>query len=225
MSAASATKPDATARVRPAARLGAHIFAAVLLGVFADVGARAAGPWALLTALGTPWLLLAFSAARGSGLILGRATAALVGALVVVTGLASYYLWLIIGRDVAVSTVVHQYKAPMWVLAGVAVGAVFGTVAASSRSPRRRVREVAWAAVAAVPLSDALLPVRLSGRSDVTPVVATLVVVSLLVLAWSYRAAGARVARVVVATLALALVLWQAENLVLLALLDRGELN
>jgi Family of unknown function (DUF6518) len=157
MSAVTATKPDRRIRVGPALRLGVHLVAAVSLGIYADVGLDVPGPWGRLTALATPWLLLAFSAARGAGRRTCGAGAVVAGVLVVVTGLVSYYLWLTIGLGVAFSTVVHSYEAPMWVVAGVAVGAVFGAVGTLSLSSRRLLRELSWAVVAAAPMADALL--------------------------------------------------------------------
>jgi hypothetical protein len=223
MSAGTATRrAGAPVAHRPAVRVGAHVLVAALLGVFADIGLDAPGSLGLLTALATPWLLLAFSAARGARPALGGGPRSVpVGSLVVVTGLVAYYVWLIIGPGVSVSTVVHQYRAPLWLVAGVAVGGVFGIVAALSLSPRPAVSALSWSTVAAVPLADALLPVRLSGRPDVAPVVALLVLVSLLVLARAYRATGVRLVALLAATLVLTLTLWQAERLVLLVVFHR----
>lgn len=62
--------------------------AAMLLGVYADVGAYAGGFWGTLPEMGTPWVLLAFAGGRMARR--GAVTSALAGSCLILVGLASY---------------------------------------------------------------------------------------------------------------------------------------
>lgn len=130
------------------------VVAACAVGVFSDRGALLAEPWSALAEVGTPFVLVAFAAGRQ----LSRTEfGALWGAAALSIGLAAYYVWLLLVRDVAWGTLTYQYRAGAWLTAGVLVGALAGALGSASRPEHAgSIRALGWGLLIAVPLAEAV---------------------------------------------------------------------
>ena len=127
--------------------------AAMLLGVYADLGQYAAGFWGRLPELGAPWLLLAFAGGRVANR--STAAAALTGFLLVFGGLVSYGLFVHAAHGTQLHNVVFGGRAFYWAAVAAALGPAAGVAGAGSTSRRHETRRsVAWGFAVAVPLVE-----------------------------------------------------------------------
>lgn len=186
-----------------------HLVGALLLGVVADVGLGLSVYSAFVFTAATPWVLLVFSSGRASGLLWSP----VVGAGTLLVGLAAYYSWLLLGRDVAAGTLTGSgYSGWVWLGVGAVVGAVAGVLGALTRH-RSFWPEFVWSGAIAVPVVEAFLQL---SYDDVPALGATLVWggVALGMSAWAWRA-GVRMWAMVVGTPLACIALWNLEVAVL----------
>lgn len=160
--------------------LGIAVVTGVGLGLAARAGDRAPGLAHDLTALGGPWLAVAFAVGVAPArLRVGAAT----GATCLVTGVLTYYALMWQVEHLAGP----QYAVPValaWVAAAAALGAAFGALGAGWRAGRGDARSVRCAALlAGALLGEALLAHALWTRPAAEQAVAlqALVAVALLV--------------------------------------------
>ncbi len=149
-----ATAPPVSADARRVGlRLVGLAAAAVLLGVYADVGAYAGGFWGLLPEMGTPWVLLAFAGGRVAPR--GAVTSALAGSCLILVGLASYWAFMHLAYDVELYQYVGNGRGLSWSTMAVVLGTVAGLAGRSSaaRTPRRAA--AGWGFAVGVPLAEA----------------------------------------------------------------------
>lgn len=151
-------KPELGRDVRRAPRPGRcaalHLAAAAVLGLLADVGLEFSDATEFLFVAASPWVLLSFSAGRSTA---PRWSAAL-GAATLLTGLAVYYLWLMVGMGVSFSVLTGSgFKALLWVAVGVVVGLGAGAVGGMTRLRGSFLPTVAWSGAAAVPCADGFI--------------------------------------------------------------------
>ena len=134
-------------------RLAGLAAAAVLLGVYADVGAYAGGLWGVLPEMGTPWVLLAFAGGRVARR--GTVTSALAGSCIILLGLASYWAFMHLAYDVELYQYVGNGRGLSWSAMAVVLGTVAGLAGRSSaaRTPRRAA--AGWGFAVGVPLAEA----------------------------------------------------------------------
>jgi len=191
-------------------RRAPYLAAAVLLGVLAEVAVS--GPTSQIwTTVGTPWLLLAFAAGRGTP---GALRAAAWGAGLVLLGFVTYYAWLLVVEGLPWSEVLDRHHALGWLALGAGAGAVCGVIGVLSRHPRTAVRAVAWAVVVAIPLVDLVVWVR--GASEGRLVVAVgLGLVAGALFAWALRAGRVAPEVLVPATVLVAVLFWEAQLIAL----------
>lgn len=127
--------------------------AAVVLGVYADLGQHAAGFWGRLPELGSPWVLLAF--AGGRTVRRPAAAAASIGFLLIVVGLATYGLFVHAAYGTQLRNVVLGGGAFYWGAVAAVLGPAAGVAGAGSTARRRAtLRAAAWGFAVAVPLVE-----------------------------------------------------------------------
>jgi hypothetical protein len=156
--------------------------AAAVLGLLADVGLEFSDATEFLFVAASPWVLLAFSA--------GRSTAprwsAVLGAATLLTGLAAYYAWLMVGMAVSFSVLTGSgFDAGLWIAVGVVVGLGAGAVGGMTRLRGSFLPAVAWSGAAAVPCADGLL-MTVYGPSPVAAAV-TFGCVAVAMVTWAWR--------------------------------------
>lgn len=108
---------------------------------------------------------------------------------------------------------VRHYGAPAWLVAGAAVGLLFGLLGATSRWRHSAVqRPAAWCVIAAVPLAEARRTLTWTYVPQHELLVVALVVVSALTVTWGLRTSAVRPAVLLVGTLPLAMVLSRVQD-------------
>lgn len=152
--------------------------AAVLLGVYADLGQHVKGFWGRLPELGTPWMLLAF--AGGRTVARRPAVAALVGFLLIFGGLTSYGLFVHVVHGTELHNVVLGGRAGYWAALAAILGPAAGLAGSGSVSRRALRRTASWGFAVGVPLAELLRVVRSDGYLDLPGVTACLVVLTSL---------------------------------------------
>jgi hypothetical protein len=148
--------------------------------VLSAQGADLPGALRALPDLGTPWLVLAFVAGRGARDV-RRAVLTAVAAVEI--GLVTYYVWqATLGAG---GSMLADYGAPVWIVGGALLAAVFGAAGwLGNRSESPTVRVLAWGLLAGVPIAE-IPHARASGVDYRNLVVAGLVVTSLALVAWA----------------------------------------
>jgi hypothetical protein len=127
--------------------------AAVLLGVYADVGAYASGFSRLVPELGSPWVLLAFAGGRAAH---GRVASGVAGSVLILLGLVSYWLFMRLAYDVELYQYVGNGRGFHWVSLGVVLGVLAGLMGRVSTSTRSLPRWAGWGFAVGTPLAETL---------------------------------------------------------------------
>lgn len=198
--------------------LAACLVLAAALGVAADLGLRLGSVGVVVFTSAAPWVVLAFGAGRA---VRSLAWSPLTGTAAVLTGLGVYYLWLWWGMGVAAGTLLGDgYRGIQWLQAGVVVGAIAGVIGGLSRVRVRLLSEASWSGVLAVPVVDGFLSWRYGQYGHLLMFTAVAGVAVLALAAWAVRSSARPWVLLVGAPVA-ALLLWQAELLLLQQLFGR----
>lgn len=181
----------------------------MVLGILADVGMNLDDDVIFLFAAATPWVLVAFSAGRGS-----TRYSPLVGSGTLLAGLATHYLWLHLGMGVSWGVLTGSgFRGTTWIVVGAVAGAVSGGIGGLTRHPHSLVAALAWCGAVAVPCADGYLQF---AYGAVSPGAAVAVfggaALALLVWAWG---GGVRIWVLALGAPPAALILSQLEVLVL----------
>jgi hypothetical protein len=128
------------------------VVAAVLLGVYADVGSYAPGFLRMLPELGAPWVLLAFAGGRAAHRWVASAVA---GPGLILVGLGSYWLFMRVAYDVELYQYVGNGRGLHWVSLGIVLGVAAGLMGRASTSTRWLLRWGGWGFAVGVPLVEA----------------------------------------------------------------------
>lgn len=201
---------------RPARLVLLYLVGTAVLGVVADAGLELGNSTEFLFVSAAPWVLLAFSSGRASP----PRWSAVAGSLTLITGLLSYYCWMVYRHGVSVDVLGGSgFNGGTWILLGLLVGAVSGGFGGATRSRHPWVATLPWSGAAAVPCVDGLLQVRY-GDSPAVLVVTVVALTVVALLGWAWRG-GAKpllhVGGLAVATV----VLWRVELTVLQEVLGR----
>ncbi|HSE09030.1 MAG TPA: hypothetical protein VLB29_10215 [Nocardioidaceae bacterium] len=181
--------------------------------MYADEGGGLPEPWRFVAEFGTPWLVASFLAGRRCP---NPWRAALMGALTIALGLLSYYCWLLFIEGVVLDTVIRHYESPGWIAVGGLIGSGFGLLGLASRvHPHALLRDGAWSVLAAVPLAEAWRAMQWTYVADYLVLVGGLLLGAALTMLWAVRLSGARLGVLSLGTLLAAVVLAQAQHLVI----------